>query len=326
MPTRTERLTSAITASWSQETTSTPNEWSDTLPARGQCVPTSLVVQDYLGGDIERLATVHNGAPETHYRNIIGGQIIDLSRSQYPIGQEFTPAPPPVDAREYVMTNQNTRDRYTRLTNGVQTLMYLQSMAEHPEDTGKLTVLFDMDGNMFDFDGRLEAELEKAGYPVPQRTNFYMTKDMSDPEQIALVNQVKNSKGFFESLQPIDGAIEAWHHTKSLGFHPRICSAPLTSNPWCIAEKLASVEKHLGPRAADEAFISKDKSQCSGIALLDDRPEIEDAANADWVHTHYTQSYNRHIPNEYRIHDWTDLGHLERVLARAAARYQSLSL
>ncbi len=325
MSTRTERLTTAITSSWSLDTTSSPAEWSDQTPARGQCVPTSLVVQDYLGGDIERLATVYNGAPETHYRNQIDGQIIDLSRSQYPIGQEFTPAPAPVDAREYVMANQNTRDRYTRLTNSVQQLMYLQSMAEHPEDAGKPVVLFDMDGNFFDFDARVEQHLEESGVAISERTVFYVTDRLRDPDHMQLARDLQRSKGFFASLQPIDGAIEAWQFIDSLGFYPRICSAPISSNPWSIPEKLATVEKYFGQRAADEAFIGKNKSLCSGIILFDDRPEVAGATDADWVHAHYTQGYNRHIANEYRIHDWRDLGHLEKVLARAAAHHHAFT-
>ena len=130
MATRIERLTTAITSSWSHETTSTPDEWSEENPARGQCVPTSLVVQDYLGGDIERLSTVYQGNTETHYRNIVDGEPLDLSRAQYPEDQVFKPAPVTVDTREYVLANANTRARYSKLTAGVQRLMYLQGMAD----------------------------------------------------------------------------------------------------------------------------------------------------------------------------------------------------
>lgn len=323
MRTRTERLAAAITRSWSPETTSTPDEWGPDNPARGQCVPTSLVVQDYLGGDLERLATVHGGNRETHYRSIIGSQIVDLSRSQYPTEQTFEPAPVEGDVREYVYTNANTRARYFQLTRGAQELMYLESMAEHPEDTGKLVVLFDMDGNMFDFDKRVEAELEEAGIPVPVRSDFYMTKRLTDPSHIELVTALQQSKGFFESLEPIPGAIDAWHFVESLGFHPRICSAPISRNPWSIREKLTTIEKHLGPRAADEAYIGKNKAECSGIVLIDDRPEIANALDADWLHAHYTQEYNSHVQTEYRIDDWTDLDRLATLLARATERYRA---
>lgn len=324
MRTRPERLTAAIAQSWSAETTSMPDEWSPDNPARGQCTPTSLIVQDYLGGDLERLVTSYRGNRETHYRNIVDGQVVDCVRSQYPTDQTFEPAPIDGDIREYVYADNDTRTRYLNLSNRVQKLMYLQSMADHPEDTGKLVVLFDMDGNIFDFDKRVETELETAGIPVPLRSDFYMTDRLTDPAHIELVRQLQHSKGFFKSLEPISGAIDAWHFVESLGFHPRICSAPITRNPWSIREKLMAVERHLGPRAADEAYIGKRKSECSGILLIDDRPEIADAAYADWLHAHYTQEYNRHIETEYRIHDWTDLDHLATLLARAAVRYQAL--
>lgn len=81
-------LSTALEASWSQETSSTPEEWSKSKPSRGQCVPTALVAQDYLGGDLQKLSTTFNGKRETHYRNILpDGSIFDATRSQYPVDQ-----------------------------------------------------------------------------------------------------------------------------------------------------------------------------------------------------------------------------------------------
>ncbi|MGE5298660.1 MAG: hypothetical protein ACM3KF_01325 [Acidobacteriota bacterium] len=69
MPHSREAVVAAIRASWSKETTASPDEWTEDAPALGQCVPSSLVAQELLGGELERLATVRNGARETHYEN-----------------------------------------------------------------------------------------------------------------------------------------------------------------------------------------------------------------------------------------------------------------
>lgn len=50
-----EQLQTAIEKSWIRETSSVPDEWSEELASRGQCVPTALVVQDYLGGELQNI-------------------------------------------------------------------------------------------------------------------------------------------------------------------------------------------------------------------------------------------------------------------------------
>ncbi|MEO5949011.1 MAG: hypothetical protein ABIP74_01280 [Candidatus Saccharimonas sp.] len=124
----TEQLTSAIQQGWSAETTSSPDEWdAEHRPSRGQCVPTALVVQDHLGGSLERLATEFNGTRETHYRNVgDDGTITDLTRDQYPTDQDFIPAPVDGDLREYVLGNENTRRRYLLLSETVAKLLSLE--------------------------------------------------------------------------------------------------------------------------------------------------------------------------------------------------------
>lgn len=116
MPHSIDTITKTIRESWSADTTASPEEWSETTPALGQCVPSSLVAQDLLGGNLERLATERNGTRETHYRNILpSGELLDISGDQYPADQAFEPAPVEGDVREYVLGNENTRRRYQLL-------------------------------------------------------------------------------------------------------------------------------------------------------------------------------------------------------------------
>ena len=129
-----DKLTSVIRSAWNSETTSIPDEWdAETNPARGQCVPTALVVQDYAGGDIIRVATDINGARETHYRNILpDGTPMDVSGDQYPDSQVFTDAPVVGTVefstlREYMLSYPATRHRYELLAAAVNELMALES-------------------------------------------------------------------------------------------------------------------------------------------------------------------------------------------------------
>ena len=114
MPHSREAVVAAIRASWSKETTASPDEWTEDAPALGQC-------------ELERLATVRNGARETHYRNVLpNGEVLDISGDQYPSDQQFEPAPVEGDVREYVLGNENTRRRYLLLSARAATLIALE--------------------------------------------------------------------------------------------------------------------------------------------------------------------------------------------------------
>jgi hypothetical protein len=79
-----QELSSALQASWGADTAYDAEEWSHNNKARGQCVVTSLIVQDYLGGDLIRYEVTDDHLSETHYMNQLSdGTVIDLTASQY---------------------------------------------------------------------------------------------------------------------------------------------------------------------------------------------------------------------------------------------------
>jgi hypothetical protein len=85
-------LRAAIEESWSADTAYPDVNWSSDNPARGQCVVTALVVQHYMGGELEKLTTVYDGRPESHYRNVISdGSTVDLTSQQYPANLDLAP-------------------------------------------------------------------------------------------------------------------------------------------------------------------------------------------------------------------------------------------
>jgi hypothetical protein len=69
----------AISRVWSGDTSSPINAWSPSNPAQNHCSITSLIVNDYFGGEI--LSTHTPGG--THFYNLIDGKRWDLTVSQF---------------------------------------------------------------------------------------------------------------------------------------------------------------------------------------------------------------------------------------------------
>ena len=80
MSVKIELLEEALKSSWIRETSNQPEKWSSANPALGQCVVSSLMVNEMFGGEIIR-GEFKNG--QTHYWNLVGKNIIDLTKSQF---------------------------------------------------------------------------------------------------------------------------------------------------------------------------------------------------------------------------------------------------
>jgi hypothetical protein len=87
-PTNLHEIERAVRASWAVDVCEDPADvarWSPANPARGQCGPTALVLNDLLGGDL-CLAEVHraDGTRQGfHWWNRLAGVEIDLTREQF---------------------------------------------------------------------------------------------------------------------------------------------------------------------------------------------------------------------------------------------------
>ncbi len=146
----TKQLEIAISRSWDSVTTSIPQGWSEANAMRGQCVPSALVVQDYLGGDIERVGVIGNEEVEgeTHYRSRLdSGLPVDFTVMQYlpfaPV--RFIDRPVDLDSegyssmRERLLDNDLTRSRYEVLKSRValglgRRVSGMYDMSYQPED------------------------------------------------------------------------------------------------------------------------------------------------------------------------------------------------
>jgi 5'-nucleotidase len=185
-------------------------------------------------------------------------------------------------------------------------------------------VLIDMDGVIADFDTELAARIAKRLPHInllEQQKNFYFSDDY--PEHATLIRELSDEKGFFISLPVMNHAIEGWQRIIDLGYHPRICSSPIKTNPYSKSEKLEWLQRHFAPvfgeSVVEEAIITSDKYLCDGIALIDDRPEVKNAQEASWQHIIFDRPFNTDVTLP-RLRGWDD-DNLARLLHDARAAY-----
>jgi len=115
-----EQLTHALHASWGADTSFDASEWSEDNPARGQCVASSLIVQDYYGGDLLRYEVRGEGLQELHYCNLLDdGTILDTTGQQYHqiVSMQISPVHLAgyATVREKRLADNGTRKRYELL-------------------------------------------------------------------------------------------------------------------------------------------------------------------------------------------------------------------
>lgn len=165
-------------------------------------------------------------------------------------------------------------------------------------------VLVDMDGVLADFDKKalesLPLEVERV-----TRQNFYVAHDY--PEHDALIRAATAHPNFFEELELVEGALEGWQQLIDLGYDPVICSAPLSSNSRSVEGKKLFLAKHFAPKfgkqVVERAIFDKKKHSHSGLALIDDRPEIEEG---EWRHIVFDRPYNQLSKAAFRLFSWQD--------------------
>ncbi len=175
----------------------------------------------------------------------------------------------------------------------------------------KPVLLIDLDGVAFSFYEKFLA-IWKERYPdrefiASENLYEFWIENMYPAEYVEDINAIIKGKGFFESLEPMPGAVEAMMDILDDGqFDPFICTAPDLDCPdqVCFSEKARSVEKHLGKEWLKRMIITKDKTLVRGDFLIDDKPIITGAMSPIWNRVIFTHAYNK---NDYGLHmdDWS---------------------
>lgn len=116
----------ALQNSWDCQSSFGGAQWPPNNPARGQCLVSSLVIQDYFGGELVRVHAVGDDIDENHYYNRLpDGTIIDTTGMQYLTPVTFTPNPIQYQAKGYLsarmlrLADNETRQRYEYLLHKV---------------------------------------------------------------------------------------------------------------------------------------------------------------------------------------------------------------
>lgn len=123
-----QTIIDALQMAWDVDTAHDPNDWTEANRARGQCVVSSLVVQDYLDGELLRYSIDEGDLHETHYVNRLdSGVVIDTTASQYtqPVNMRIKPVHLEgfKSIRDKRLADESTRERYEILKHRVAYLL-----------------------------------------------------------------------------------------------------------------------------------------------------------------------------------------------------------
>jgi len=118
-------LEKALDNSWSKFTSSDPFKWTKDNPSYGQCAVTSLVVQDYLGGEIVWAnVMLVDGKEVSHYFNKIDNIEKDFTIKQFPEGTVIPVGITKLEnfnsTRSYILSYPPTKSRYSLLKKNVE--------------------------------------------------------------------------------------------------------------------------------------------------------------------------------------------------------------
>lgn len=122
------------------------------------------------------------------------------------------------------------------------------------------------------------------------------------------------------------GLLDAWQAMIDAGYAPQVASAPLSSNPTAIEGKIKWLDRvmvpEFGASVVEKAVIDKDKWRYSGIALIDDRPNVPrgigNKDTAEWQHILFRWEHRTHMTltsTAFRLLNWHDTDHLINLLS-----------
>ncbi len=173
-------------------------------------------------------------------------------------------------------------------------------------------VLVDQDGVLADFEqGFLDAfRARHPGAPfiaLADRQGFHV-REQYPPEWAEAIDTVIRTEGFYRDLLPIKYASTALEEMLEAGHDVFLCTSPLPGSRWCAPEKLAWVERHLGPAWVSRTIITSDKTlvgdRLQPCVLVDDKPTITGAASPPWTHVLFDAPHNQ-AEHGLRLSSWT---------------------
>lgn len=165
-------------------------------------------------------------------------------------------------------------------------------------ESHNMLILLDQDNVLADFESGFRRHWRNRfgeDAPIEGKEHLFYIRDRLPEHLQAYAAELYGTVGFFESLPPVSGAVEAARALLAAGHDVRICTAPVNQYRYCAGEKIAWVEQHLGTEWTRRVIIAKDKTWVRGDILIDDKPNIEGTLPPLWQHRLYDAPHNRHL-------------------------------
>lgn len=169
---------------------------------------------------------------------------------------------------------------------------------QHIPESHNMLILLDQDNVLADFESGFRRHWRNRfgeDAPIEGKEHLFYIRDRLPGHLQAHAAEIYGTVGFFESLPPVSGAVEAARALLAAGHDVRICTAPVNQYRYCAGEKIAWVEQHLGTEWTRRVIIAKDKTWVRGDILIDDKPNIEGTLPPLWQHRLYDAPHNRHL-------------------------------
>lgn len=167
-----------------------------------------------------------------------------------------------------------------------------------------MIILVDMDGVLADFESNMAQRwlaLHPQGPTYPRERDTWDAWEILPDHTKDTFIEIMCEEGFFHTMPPIPGSLEAVQEMSRLGHEVFLCTAPVISSDICSMEKVMWVRKHLGTAYVKRMIITSDKTVVHGDLLIDDKPLITGVAKPTWEHVIYTHCYNRNVTGQKRL-------------------------
>ena len=168
-----------------------------------------------------------------------------------------------------------------------------------------MRVLIDMDGVLCDFVGQC-IKYSKEYFGEDRITPYIPT--FSQPQAINWLRRFYAYPNFFETMDPIPGAIEGIRELMQK-HECFIVTAPAKKHPDAYKGKHLWLEQYI-PEMINRLFITPLKYMVRGDYLIDDLPKNLNAFPSKTIC--YNQPYNQapelfHKPLDYRVNNWEEI-------------------
>ena len=130
-------------------------------------------------------------------------------------------------------------------------------------------ILLDMDGCLVDWDRGFMRAWDALPHTqhcaIDRAASYYMEDCIADASLRKDAIACFRAQGFFEALEPMEGALQAVKEMEREGLQLYICTTPVKHSKYCAQEKLNWVVKHLGEEWLDKVILCQDKVTCTCI-------------------------------------------------------------